>query len=213
MLPHRVQPRDEDVRPLSAGELEVRHRDVGAPLLQVRRTHGEDLGRRRLEQIEHHGEVVRRERPEDALALAHAPGVEAVRVEVLGSSQVAAPKQVLQLQDRRMVERDVADHEDAAERSETRPAPRPRQDPGSAASRRTRPCRRSAPRAPARSEWPEASRSRRPPSPGRRASRRTTAHAARAGPRRARGNGVMDRAQLPKSARTRSRFFPTLLRR
>ena len=90
MLAHRMQPRDEDVGPLAAGELEVRHRHVGAAVSKVGRADREDFRRQGLEQVEEHCEVVRRERPQDVLALAHAPRVQTIRVEVLRAAEVAA---------------------------------------------------------------------------------------------------------------------------
>ena len=128
---------------------------------------GEDLGRRRLEEVEQHGEVVRRERPEDALGLAHAARVQAVRVEVLRPSEIAAPQQTPSAQDRRVVERDVADHQDAAE-------PVRELDQLGALGRiqgqrlldEHVPARRRARRARARSASRAASRSRRPRSRG-----------------------------------------------
>ena len=100
------------MRDLSGGEAEVAEDDVlDAVLEEVAALRGRHLGLL-VEQVQDHGQVVDSERPERVLVRADDAEVLAVAVDAEHLAQLASVDQLLQLLDARVVEQQMAGHQD-----------------------------------------------------------------------------------------------------
>ncbi len=109
-----MQPRDEDMRPHAAGEVEQADGGVCNLAVEVVAALGLDGFWHFAEQAKDNGNIMRRERPEDILLPPQLAQVEPVGVDVLDAAQPARVNQLLQLQHCRMIPEQMADHENAA---------------------------------------------------------------------------------------------------
>ena len=109
----RVQPGNENVGALTAGEGKVRCRHVGDLAMQVARAGRRDLDRVFAGERQDHRDIVRRKTPQDVLLAAYAAEVQAVGIDVLKAAQRPRRNHYLQPLERRVVTHEVADHKDA----------------------------------------------------------------------------------------------------
>ncbi len=111
LLLEGVQPRDEYVRALAARESQVRGRDIRDRRVKMVAPDGADAVGLRADQGQDHGEVVRREGPEDVLLAPDSAEVEPIGIDVLNEPQPALPEQRSQRQEGRMVLHEMAHHQ------------------------------------------------------------------------------------------------------
>src|SRR4029079_7350814 len=96
----------EDVPLYAAREAEVGHGHVGDTGREIGAAGAGNALRLLAQQRQHHGDVVRREAPENVLLVADLADVQAVRINVLDAAQRAGAYQLAQLQDPRGVLQD-----------------------------------------------------------------------------------------------------------
>src|SRR5208283_1594505 len=109
-----VQPADEDVCAHAAGKFEVTQCDVSDTAVQISAALAGNVRGHFIQQSQDHGDIVRGKTPEDVFFGADFADVEPVGVEIIDLSQMTVLNQLLQLEDRRVVTQDVANHENAA---------------------------------------------------------------------------------------------------
>src|SRR5215469_2433880 len=114
LLLERMKPAHEDVSAHAVGKLELAQGYVGDARVEVASALAGDRQGRLAEKAEDDADVVRRKAPENVFLGADFADVEAIRIDVVDSSQGAIADELLQLDDGGMILEDVAHHQYSA---------------------------------------------------------------------------------------------------